>query len=275
MFLSAVVQSCPVDFAFGQGLSYSQISYSRLRWRTGAGSQPWSVPGARIAVGGRFEVSLDVSNHGLRNANHTVLLYFIQAYRRVTPEANNLLAFQRVYVGAGQTTTVEFSLHTSDLSYVGVDFDRVVETGKYTLALGHPQYGVPTSSQCEETQTCSQMELYHEECNHNQTGGLCSVSMTQLNSMEHQEDPDANQGETESDSEESTSQLVESRCYYDVTTIVAAFMCGILVGGGITWFLRAPKDVQDVEERPTHTLIGCGDAEIVIQGGASRFHNEM
>ena len=90
-----------------------------------------------------FWVDMRVSNTGAKTANHTVLLYFIQPYRRVTPEENRLLSFDKVQVQAGGHQDVRFALNTKALSYIGVGMDRVVETGDYYIALGDPQYGPP------------------------------------------------------------------------------------------------------------------------------------
>merc|ERR1719231_1475241 len=97
-----------------------------------------------VEEGSSFIVDMVVTNTGPMDANHSVLLYFIQHYRRITPEANRLLAFEKVFLPANASTHVAFYVHTDNFSYIGVDFLRVVETGLYTLAAGDPAYGTPS-----------------------------------------------------------------------------------------------------------------------------------
>jgi len=180
VFLSATTMSCPVDFVFGQGLSYTTFAYTGFKWYTGAGA-PASQAKA-MEIGSAFTVELTVENTGTMDANHTVLLYFIQAYRRVTPEANRLLGFDKVFVAAGASKKVSFQLSTTDFSYIGVDYDRVVETGKYTLALGDSQYGVPGSDEeCVTKGLCVDVHLEAPNCPRANeplsaaSGALCNV----------------------------------------------------------------------------------------------------
>merc|ERR1712086_805391 len=92
-----------------------------------------------------------------------------------TPEANRLLAFDKVFVAAGASVDVSFALHTNELSYIGVDFDRVVETGPYTLALGDSQFGAPgAGDECFASGMCVGLTATHAGC----TTQVCTVSMT-------------------------------------------------------------------------------------------------
>lgn len=178
VFLSATTQSCPVEFYFGQGLSYSTFSYTGLRWFTGAhfsGTQE-----ATMKIGSAFTVEFTVENTGTMDANHSVLLYFVQAYRSITPEANKLLGFDKVFVAAGQKQLVRFSLHTKDFAYIGVAMDRVVETGKYTLVLGDSQFGVApnVNDDCTRDGQCLGLTLEHGSCPQGAMPSRCTVPMT-------------------------------------------------------------------------------------------------
>jgi hypothetical protein len=144
--LSANTQSCPVDFTFGQGLSYSTYTYTNLTIDTPSLTLDATGTGAMLD----FSVKLVASNTGSRPGNHTVLLYMIQPFRRVTPEANRLIGFDKVAIGAGSAREVRFSLSSKSLSYIGVDMERVVETGEYYLALGDSRYGNPGT----DTEAC-------------------------------------------------------------------------------------------------------------------------
>jgi len=146
-FLSAQTGSCPIDFNFGQGLSYTTFEYTNMKWYTGG---YFDTQASELKVesgaGKAFTYEMSVRNTGTVSANHTVLLYMIQDHRRVTPEANRLIGFDKVSLSPGETRNLVFELHTKNFSYVGVDMARVLETGLYTLALGDTEYGNPSKS---------------------------------------------------------------------------------------------------------------------------------
>ncbi len=66
-------------------------------------------------------VSVDVQNTGAVDANHTVMLFVVDMYRRVTPEYKSLKSFTKIFLKAGQSQTVTFSLNAKALQYAGVD----------------------------------------------------------------------------------------------------------------------------------------------------------
>ena len=76
---------------------------SNFRWFTGS---KFSAQQSDLSIGQRFTASLTIKNTGRVDAHHSVLLYFIQQHRRVTPEANRLLAFDKVFIAAGMCATL-------------------------------------------------------------------------------------------------------------------------------------------------------------------------
>lgn len=73
-----------VEWAFGEGLSYTTFSYENARLN--ASSTDENTPVA---------LSLRVRNTGKRKGKHTVLLFGSDVVRRITPEVKMLKAFTK------------------------------------------------------------------------------------------------------------------------------------------------------------------------------------
>ena len=105
-------------YAFGHGLSYTSFRYGTPQ--VGDGS-------VRVAV----------TNTGKRAGDEVVQLYTHQRTSRDKTAVKQLRAFQRVRLGAGQTTTVTLKLRPADLAHWDVTRGRwVVESSTYDLLIG-------------------------------------------------------------------------------------------------------------------------------------------
>ena len=105
-------------YAFGHGLSYTSFRYGPLQ--VGGGS-------VRVAV----------TNTGKRAGDEVVQLYTHQRTSRDTTAVQQLRAFQRVRLGAGQTTTVTLKLDPAQLAHWDVTRSRwVVESSTYDVLVG-------------------------------------------------------------------------------------------------------------------------------------------
>ena len=51
----------------------------------------------------------------------------------ITPSMDKLKAYKRVFVDAGATKTVQLSVSTSELGFIGADHNYVVEPGMFGL----------------------------------------------------------------------------------------------------------------------------------------------
>jgi beta-glucosidase len=69
------MNSSQVEWEFGSGLSYTTFSYSNL-----------AVSPSTFSESDQVTISVDVTNSGTLGANHSVLLFVFDMYRRVTPE---------------------------------------------------------------------------------------------------------------------------------------------------------------------------------------------
>jgi beta-glucosidase len=93
-------------YAFGYGLSYTKFAYSNLR-----------VSSVRLARDGSVTVSMDVRNTGARDGDEVVQLYVAHVGSAVTRPQQELKAFRRVTIYAGETRTVSIPLKASSLAY--------------------------------------------------------------------------------------------------------------------------------------------------------------
>jgi len=112
-------------FPFGWGLSYTQFDYSDLQLGT-----------AKLGAGGKLTVSLTVKNTGTRDGKHTVELYTRQHYASITPSMRRLRAFKKIFLKAGESQTVSFTLDKNDLAFVNAQMKTVTEPGDFDVMVG-------------------------------------------------------------------------------------------------------------------------------------------
>jgi beta-glucosidase len=112
-------------FPFGWGLSYTRFEYSDLR-----------LGGASLTGNGKLTVSITVTNTGSRDGKHTVELYTRQHYASITPNMRRLRAFRKIFLKAGQSQTLTFTLDRDDLAFVNAQLRTVTEPGDFDVYIG-------------------------------------------------------------------------------------------------------------------------------------------
>ncbi|MEQ4724642.1 glycoside hydrolase family 3 N-terminal domain-containing protein [Nonomuraea sp. B19D2] len=112
-------------FAFGDGLSYTTVTYSDL-----------TVCDQEVPAGGSVEAKLRLTNTGSRPALETVQAYVSDLTTSVTWAEQELKAFTQVEIPAGQTIDVGIHIPASRCSLVTADGHRVVEPGEFELRVG-------------------------------------------------------------------------------------------------------------------------------------------
>jgi len=112
-------------FPFGFGLSYTQWEYSNLQLST-----------TQLKGSGSLTVSLTVKNTGSRDGKHTVELYTRQHYASITPSMRRLRAFTKIFLKAGESQTVKFTLRKEDLAFVNAQLRTVTEPGDFDVMVG-------------------------------------------------------------------------------------------------------------------------------------------
>lgn len=115
-------------YPFGYGLSYSTIEYGKIT--------PQS-PQFNIDKQGSVEVSISVRNTSKVAAREVVQLYVHDDASRLDRPMQELKAFQKVSLPAGEEKSVTFRLDKRAFSYYDADKgDWVLEPGKFTLRIG-------------------------------------------------------------------------------------------------------------------------------------------
>jgi len=109
-------------YPFGWGLSYTQFSCDDIRLGTD-----------RLTPSGKLTVSITIRNTGARDGKHTVELYTRQHYASITPNMRRLRAFKKIFLKAGESQTVQFTLDKNDLAFVNERLKTVTESGDFDI----------------------------------------------------------------------------------------------------------------------------------------------
>ena len=115
-------------YPFGHGLSYSRFAYARL-----------AVP-RKAAVGAPVTIAVEVQNAGKVEADEVVQLYV--AGPPGSGPRRALEGFRRVSLRPGERRLVRFTLDERAFSHTGGDGRRIVEPGRFTVAVGGKQPGL-------------------------------------------------------------------------------------------------------------------------------------
>jgi beta-glucosidase len=127
-------------FPFGHGLSYTTFSVDQL-----------DVDREQVPTDGRFTVSMRVTNTGSRAGAETVQLYFTDPVAQVTRPVRALLAFVKVPLESGESSTVRFDIHTDRLAFTGLEGHRIVEPGEILLYAGSSSGDTPLEAKLQLT----------------------------------------------------------------------------------------------------------------------------
>lgn len=114
-------------YSFGFGLSYTFFKYSNL------------VLPQVVKTDQTFTVSVDVENCGQLQGDEVVQLYLSNMTASVPVPIRSLQGFKRIHLSPGQKQRVEFTLNPRQLSIIDDDYQRVVESGTFQLAIGGSQ----------------------------------------------------------------------------------------------------------------------------------------
>ncbi len=108
-------------YPFGYGLTYTTFKYGDMKV-TGEGRD--------------YDVTVDVTNTGNRDAYEVVQLYVHDVAAAVARPVKELKGFERVLIPAGQTKTVTLKVNEESLTYYDNDGQRVFEPGDFEIMVG-------------------------------------------------------------------------------------------------------------------------------------------
>lgn len=113
------------QFEFGHGLSYTQYEYSNLQLNK-----------ARYTENETIHVSIDLKNTGDKAGKEAVLLFVRDEYASITPPVKRLRKFKKIALKSGEQQTLHFKIQPSELSFVGLDNQWILETGRFEVMVG-------------------------------------------------------------------------------------------------------------------------------------------
>jgi beta-glucosidase len=112
-------------FPFGYGLSYGKFEYSDL-----------SLDKESYTEDENIKVSFTLTNSGFREATEVAQLYVRDMVGSVTRPVKELKGFDRVTLAPGESRHMSFTLPVADLAYYGLEMQKMVEPGEFTLWVG-------------------------------------------------------------------------------------------------------------------------------------------
>ncbi len=115
--------------SFGEGLSYSEFSYTNLKMDTSltSGSAP-------------IKISVDVTNTSDRAGKEAVLWFVADEVGSITRPIKELVYFEKKNIQPNETVTYQFELHPErDLSFPDKLGQTVLEDGSFLLQVGNQE----------------------------------------------------------------------------------------------------------------------------------------
>jgi len=112
-------------FPFGYGLSYTTFSYSPIRLKSNVmkPNQP-------------LQVSVTVSNTGKYDGEEVVQLYTRQMAGTIDPPVEVLRNFKRIFLKAGESREVNFTIAANDLRFYNINMKYTYEPGDFKVFVG-------------------------------------------------------------------------------------------------------------------------------------------
>jgi beta-glucosidase len=89
---------------------------------------------------GELTVSVTLRNAGERDGKEVVQLYLRDLVSNTARPVQELLAFKKVFIPAGESVTVEFKVNEPMLRYYNFDCEYVSEKGEFSLMVGYANH---------------------------------------------------------------------------------------------------------------------------------------
>lgn len=120
-----ILQSPFAQYTFGYGQSYSSFAFS-----------PLTVSSKNLTSSDTLTVSVDVTNESTRDGAEVVQLYVKDLVASIEVPRYTLKGFQKVFVAAGETETVEIELDVQQWGVYNRKMEYVVEPGEFVILAG-------------------------------------------------------------------------------------------------------------------------------------------
>ena len=112
------------QWEFGFGMSYAQFEYGNLK-----------VEDSELTKNQNIRCSVEITNSSSIDAKEVIQVYVSDKVASITPSVKRLRAFEKVEIKAGETKTVQFEFPVSDLGFVNVNNNWLVESGEFSLSI--------------------------------------------------------------------------------------------------------------------------------------------
>jgi len=112
-------------YPFGYGLSYTHFIYGELK-----------LDKTQLSGNQTLMASISLTNSGLYDGAEVVQLYVRDLVGTVTRPVKELKGFQKVFLKAGETKTVTFTITPEDLKFYNYDLKYDWEAGDFVIMVG-------------------------------------------------------------------------------------------------------------------------------------------
>lgn len=112
-------------YPFGYGLSYSNFDYSDVK-----------LSSTQIDANGELTASVTVTNKSKVDGAEVVQLYIRDVVGSVTRPVKELKGFEKVFIKAGESKTVNFKITPEMLKFYDYDLNFVFEPGDFDVMIG-------------------------------------------------------------------------------------------------------------------------------------------
>lgn len=112
-------------YPFGYGLSYTTFTYSHIQ-----------LSKTSLKAGQALTASVTVTNAGNYDGEETVQLYIRDMVGSITRPVKELKGFRKIFLKAGESKTVSFTITVNDLKFYNSELKYVAEPGDFKLFIG-------------------------------------------------------------------------------------------------------------------------------------------
>ncbi|MFT4222511.1 beta-glucosidase BglX [Dysgonomonas sp.] len=121
-------------YPFGYGLSYTTFNYSDVK-----------LSSATLSRTGELTASVTVTNSGKYDGAEVVQLYIRDLVGSVTRPVKELKGFEKVFIKAGESKTVNFKVTPELLKFYNYDLKFVYEPGDFDVMVGGNSHDVKSA----------------------------------------------------------------------------------------------------------------------------------
>ena len=112
-------------FPFGYGLSYTSFTYSDVKLSSNT-----------LSSTGNITATVTLKNSGSKDGSEVVQLYTRDMVGSITRPVKELKGFKKIFLKAGESKAVSFSISAQDLKFYNSDLKFVAEPGDFKVFIG-------------------------------------------------------------------------------------------------------------------------------------------